>query len=220
VPGDGVAWITGASSGIGRAVALAHARDGWTVAATARREADLLELSREAEGLTGRIVAHPGDVTDAVSMARLASTILTAHGPIARIVLNAGAYVPVRAKTLAIEDFRKSLDLNIMGVVHGIAAVLPDMIERGAGQIAITASVAGYGGLPMSSAYGATKAALINLAAGLKFDLDNLGVLIQVICPGFVKTSATDTNAFPMPFLIQSAEAANRITPKSSAARM
>src|SRR5215210_4399461 len=100
VPGDGVAWITGASSGIGRAVALAHARQGWTVAATARREADLLALTREAEGLPGRIVAHAGDVTDAAAMAVLAASIGTAHGPIARLVLNAGAYIPVRASTL------------------------------------------------------------------------------------------------------------------------
>ena len=209
-PSDGVAWITGASSGIGRAVALAHARRGWTIAATARREDQLTSLAHEAGAVGGRLVAHAGDVTDTAKMIEIAAAIETAHGPIARVVLNAGAYLPVRAATFSVEAYRKSFDLNVMGVVNGLAAVLPAMTARKAGQIALTASVAGYGGLPSASAYGATKAALINLAAGLKFDLDNAGVLIQVVCPGFVKTAATDGNAFPMPFLMDAGDAADR----------
>lgn len=211
VPADGVVWITGASSGIGRATALAHARRGWTIAATARREPELLSLAQEAGAVGGRLIAHPGDVTDKDRMAQIASAIETAHGPIARLVLNAGAYIPVRAAAFETRAYKHSFDLNVMGVVNGLAAVLPAMMARRGGQIAITASVAGYGGLPSASAYGATKAALINLAAGLKFDLDNAGVLIQVVCPGFVKTQATEGNAFPMPFLMDVSDASERL---------
>jgi NADP-dependent 3-hydroxy acid dehydrogenase YdfG len=209
-PQDGLVWITGASSGIGRAVALEHARRGWTVAATARRAAALSSLVQEAAALHGRILDHPGDVTDSVAMAAMAASIISAHGPIARVILNAGAYLPVRASTLDVDAFRRSFDLNLMGVVNGIAAVLPAMIARGNGQVAITASVAGYGGLPNAAAYGAAKAGLINLAASLKFDLDNAGVLIQIASPGFVKTAATDSNEFPMPFLMDVDAAATR----------
>lgn len=211
VPADGVCWITGASSGIGRSVALAHARAGWTVAATARREADLIALSRDAAGLPGRIVAHPGDVSDAEGMAGVARAIEATHGPVARALLNAGVYIPTRPATMALDDYRRSFDVNLMGTVNCLAAVLPAMLKRGTGQIAITSSVAGYGGLPTSAAYGATKAGLINLAASLKFDLDNAGVLIQVINPGFVETPATDKNPFAMPFLMKQEDAAERV---------
>ena len=211
VASDGVVWITGASSGIGRAVALAHARAGWTIAATARREAELLALAQEAGALGGRLVAHPGDTTDAARMAEIVSAVETAHGPIVRAVLNAGAYRPVRAASFDVEAYRKSFDLNVMGTVNCLAATLPAMMARQSGQIAVTASVAGYGGLPNASAYGGTKAALINLVSALKFDLDNAGVLIQLICPGFVKTAATDQNAFPMPFLMDVGDAAERV---------
>lgn len=211
VPADGVCWITGASSGIGRAVALAHARAGWTVAATARREADLVSLAAEAAGLPGRIVAHVGDVVDAAGMANVVQSITTAHGPIARALLNAGVYIPTRPSTMVLDDYRRSFDVNLMGTVNSLAAVLPGMLARGVGQIAITSSVAGYGGLPTSAAYGATKAGLINLAASLKFDLDNTGVLIQVINPGFVETPATDKNPFEMPFLMKQEAAAERV---------
>jgi short-subunit dehydrogenase len=211
-PADGIVWITGASSGIGRAVALQHARAGWLVAATARRDDALSALAEEAAGSgKGRIIPCPGDVTDGEATAELAAAIAAAHGPVARLVANAGAYRPVRAISFDPEDFRASFELNVLGVVHAMAPVLPDMMRRGSGQIAITASVAGYGGLPLASAYGATKAALINLAAGLKFDLDEAGVLMQIICPGFVRTEATASNTFPMPFLMDPDAAAARI---------
>jgi NADP-dependent 3-hydroxy acid dehydrogenase YdfG len=219
VPGDGVVWITGASSGIGRAVALAHAERGWTVAATARRGEELVALARAAGRGPGRIIAHPGDVTDTAGMAEIAASIATAHGPIARLLVNAGAYHPIRARDFNPDIYRKSFELNVMGVVNCLAAVMPAMIARSSGQIAITASVAGYGGLPMASAYGATKAALINMASGLKFDLDKAGVLIQVVCPGFVKTAATDANPFPMPFLMPVEAAAERIMAGLSTSR-
>ncbi|MEQ8739283.1 MAG: SDR family NAD(P)-dependent oxidoreductase, partial [Hoeflea sp.] len=110
-----------------------------------------------------------------------------------------------------VEDFDKTFAVNLSGVVNGLVPAIERMKARGRGQLAIVSSVTGYGGLPTSAAYGATKAALINLAESLKFDLDKLGVRIQVICPGFVDTPATADNAFTMPALMQPGDAASRI---------
>jgi short-subunit dehydrogenase len=98
-----------------------------------------------------------------------------------------------------------------MGVVNGFAAVMPAMAARKVGQIAVNASIAGYGGLPKSAAYGATKAAMINMCEALKFDCDNLGLTLQLVNPGFVETPLTDKNDFPMPFLMKNEDAARRV---------
>jgi short-subunit dehydrogenase len=98
-----------------------------------------------------------------------------------------------------------------MGVVNGLAAVMPGMAARKTGQIAVNASIAGYGGLPKSAAYGATKAAMINMCEALKFDCDNLGLTLQLVNPGFVETPLTGKNDFPMPFLMKNEDAARRV---------
>jgi NAD(P)-dependent dehydrogenase (short-subunit alcohol dehydrogenase family) len=204
-----VYWITGASSGIGRDLALTLARQGHQVAVTARRQADLEALAAEAP--VGRVLPFAGDVMDAAAMADIVARIEAGAGPIDVAVLNAGIYLPVRAETFEVGLVRKTFDVNVMGVVHGLVPLMERMIARRSGRIAINASVAGYGGLPNSAAYGATKAALINMAASLKFDLDRYGVTIQVINPGFVDTPATAKNPFPMPFLIKPEVATARI---------
>jgi NAD(P)-dependent dehydrogenase (short-subunit alcohol dehydrogenase family) len=209
-PADGVAWVTGASSGIGRATVLELVRRGWTVAATARRPGELDSLAAAATG-PGRVLPLPGDVTDEAAMRAVVERIEAEAGPIVLAFLNAGIYQPTRAVPFEPEVFRKTFDVNVMGTVYGLGAVLPRLIGRGRGQVAINASVAGYGGLPLAAAYGATKAALINMAASLKFDLDRKGVRIQVVNPGFVETPATSINKHPMPFIIPDAEAARRI---------
>ena len=132
-------------------------------------------------------------------------------GPIDIAVLNAGLYLPVRAEDFDRAKFETSFAVNLGGTVNALAPVLPRMLARGRGRIAFVASVAGYGGLPTSAAYGATKAALINMAESLKFDCDRHGVTVQVICPGFVDTPATEVNPFPMPFLLPVEDAARRI---------
>jgi NAD(P)-dependent dehydrogenase (short-subunit alcohol dehydrogenase family) len=210
-PADGSAWVTGASSGIGRALALDLAREGFSVFATARSEDDLNRLAAESESLKGTIVAAPGDVTDAESMAELVARIDGDGAGLALAIFNAGVYLPVHGETLKVEDFDKTFAVNLSGVVNGLVPAIERMKKRGRGQLAIVSSVTGYGGLPTSAAYGATKAALINLAESLKFDLDKLGVRIQVICPGFVDTPATADNAFTMPALMQPGDAASRI---------
>jgi NADP-dependent 3-hydroxy acid dehydrogenase YdfG len=210
-PADGAAWVTGASSGIGRGVALELARRGWTVAVSARREAELEALAAEASGLSGRIVAHACDVTDAEAVAAAAAGIERARGPIVLAFFNAGIAPYIRAPDIDVAAFRQVVDVNIMGVVNGLAAVMPGMASRKLGQIAVNASIAGYGGLPRSAAYGATKAAMINMCESLKFDCDNLGLVMQVVNPGFVETPLTGKNDFPMPFLMKNEDAARRV---------
>jgi NAD(P)-dependent dehydrogenase (short-subunit alcohol dehydrogenase family) len=210
-PRDGVAWITGASSGIGKGVALEMARRGWTVAISARRQTELEAVALEAAGLAGRIIAHPCDVTDPDAVKDAVATIERAHGPIALAFFNAGIAPYVRAPDIDIPAFRQAVEVNLMGVVHGLAAVMPGMAARKTGQIAVNASIAGYGGLPKSAAYGATKAALINMCEALKFDCDNLGLVMQLVNPGFVETPLTGKNDFPMPFIMKNEDAARRV---------
>jgi NAD(P)-dependent dehydrogenase (short-subunit alcohol dehydrogenase family) len=206
-----VAWVTGAGKGIGRALALRLADEGMTVAASARTQSDLVTLVTEGAGRPGRIVAWPLNVTDQGAVARAAEEIQAALGPIDLMICNAGTHVPITARTFDPATFRRLLDVNVMGTVHGLAAVLPRFIGKRAGHIAVVSSVAGWRGLPTSAAYGASKAALINMCEALKPELDRHGVTLSLICPGFVRTPLTDRNAFPMPFLVEADEAAERI---------
>ncbi|WP_337876396.1 SDR family NAD(P)-dependent oxidoreductase [Elioraea sp.] len=208
-PEDGIAWITGASSGIGRQLARELVGRGWTVAATARREAELATLAAEAPG---RILAAPADVTDAQAVAAAVGEAQAAAGrPVALAVLNAGTYVHDSAERFDLESFIRQIQVNVIGTAAALASVMPMMIARRSGQIAVVSSVAGYRGLPRAIAYSASKAALIALAESLKFDLDRAGVMVNVVNPGFVKTPLTDRNDFPMPFLLPVEEAARRI---------
>jgi NAD(P)-dependent dehydrogenase (short-subunit alcohol dehydrogenase family) len=210
-PKDGVAWLTGASSGIGKATALELARRGWTVCITARRLEELEAVAAEASGFAGRIVAHVGDVTDEAGMAGLVETIERVHGPIALAFFNAGVAPYTRAGALDVQAFRQAMNVNVLGVANGLSPVLARMGERKKGQVAVNASVAGYRGLPKAAAYGASKAAAIHLCEALKFDCDNLGVTMQVVNPGFIDTPLTKKNDFPMPFLMSMDDAARRV---------
>lgn len=206
-PADGVAWVTGASAGIGRAVVLELADRGWTVHATARGAGALAALAAERPG---RIVVQRGDVTDAAGMAAIVASI-EATRPIGLAILNAGVYLPMRAQDFDAGRVAQSLAVNVQGVANGLDPLLKAMIARRRGHVALTASVAGYRGLPRAAAYSATKAALIAMAESLAFDLIDLGVRISVINPGFVATDATAVNDFDMPFLMQPDEAARRL---------
>jgi NADP-dependent 3-hydroxy acid dehydrogenase YdfG len=208
-PADGAAWITGASGGIGRATALRLARDGWTVHGTARRANELTALAATVAG-PGRIVPLPGDVTDPEAM-RAAVARIVAERPLALASRNAGIYTPMRAETFSAATARRMFEVNLGGVANALEPVLEHMIARRAGHVAITASVAGYRGLPGAAAYSATKAGLIAMAEALAMDLVDLGVRISVINPGFVDTEATAVNAFEMPFLMTPEAAAERI---------
>ncbi len=200
-------WITGASSGIGAALSTELAARGFVVAATARSEKALAELADTA----ANIHAFAGDITDRSGMAALVDTIERDLGPIDMAVLNAGIYLPTNFPEFDADLFDRSFAVNLGGTVNCLAPLVPLMSGRGRGRIAIVSSVAGYGGLPTSAAYGATKAALFNLGESLAMDLAAHGVKVSMIAPGFVRTPATDVNTFPMPFIISADDAARRI---------
>lgn len=204
-----VVWITGASSGIGAEVALELARRGARVVVTARRAEALDALVARSPGIT----AAAGDITDHDGIAAVARGIVDSHGGIDVALLNAGTYTPVLPEDFSAELFRPHVEVNIMGTVNCIEAVLPEMRRRRAGRIAVVASVTGFASLPMASAYGATKAFLISMCDSLRADLDGegFGVAVTVVAPGFVTTSLTEQNDFAMPFVIAAPEAARLI---------
>ena len=206
-PADGRAWITGAGKGLGRALALRLAAEGWDILASARTSEDLESLAREAEPLDGSITPLPLDVTGREAVAK-AIAAADAERPIALAVLNAGTHQPMPAKEFDPEIFDKLIALNIGGQVNCLAALIPAMRRRGRGQIAVVASVAGYMGLPTAAAYGLSKAGVINMCESLHPELAQEGVLLQVVNPGFVRTPLTDKNKFEMPFLMESDAAA------------
>ncbi|MBK8906991.1 MAG: SDR family NAD(P)-dependent oxidoreductase [Rhodospirillales bacterium] len=206
-----IAWCTGAGKGIGRATSRLLAERGWTVVASARTRSDLDSLASETASLSGNVVPYPLDVTDPEAVAAAAAEIEESVGKIDRALFIAGNHVPIAAKDFAVDPFRMLVEVNLMGVVHGLAAVLPRFIERRHGHVAVVASVSGYCGLPGAAAYGATKAALINMCEALKPELDQFAVRLTLINPGFVKTPLTDQNDFKMPFLMEVDDAARRI---------
>ncbi len=204
-------WITGASQGIGKAVALAYAKAGKTVAISARSSENLQKVVDEAASLTGRILALPCDVTDKDQVTASLNQLIEQERLPDRVILNAGTHKPMPANEFRADTVSKLLQINTLGAAIPLEILLPHYLERQQGQIAIVASVAGYRGLPTASAYGASKAALINLAESLRAELYSSGVDIRLINPGFVKTPLTDKNEFEMPFLISVDEAANSI---------
>ncbi|MCA0202071.1 MAG: SDR family NAD(P)-dependent oxidoreductase [Proteobacteria bacterium] len=210
-----VAWVTGAGKGIGRALALRLADEGWMVAASARTANDLVRLAGEHP----HIHAFPLDVTDAGASARVFTEITARLGPVDLAVLNAGTYIRTGAAPFDAAAFEDQFRVNVSGVVTGLSLLLPPFIARKTGRIAVMSSVAGYRGLPGAAAYGATKAALINMCEALKIELEPHGVAVSVICPGFVETPLTARNDFPMPFLISAEEAARYIAKGLAAGR-
>jgi NAD(P)-dependent dehydrogenase (short-subunit alcohol dehydrogenase family) len=200
-----VAWITGASSGIGEALARELTRRGARVAITARRADRLTEIAGDA------MLAVPADVTDVEAMRAAAARVEAELGPIDLAVLNAGTWRQMDVTAWDTELFRLHVETNLMGMVHGIDAVLPGMRRRRGGVIAGVSSVAGYRGWPSSQAYGSTKAAEINLLESLRIDLLPLGISVLTVCPGFVRSDLTAQNTFRMPFLMEPPDAAQRI---------
>jgi short-subunit dehydrogenase len=198
-----VAWVVGASSGIGAAVARELRARGTVVAISARREGELDEVAADT------MLAVPADVTDPASLSAAASRIRDELGPIDLAVLSAGFWQQMSASDWDTATFDQHVRVNLIGMSNAIAAVLPDMRARRSGVIAGIASVAGYRGLAGAEAYGATKAGQINLLEALRINVAGDGVRVVTICPGFVRTELTARNAFPMPFMID-ADAAGR----------
>ena len=200
-------WIVGASSGIGAALAADLAARGALLALSARSAGRLREM---AQGMRDALVL-PLDVTDAGAFTPAMMQILDAWGGLDLVILNAGTYTPMRAWDLTTDSARRTVHTNLLGVMDGVAAVVPQMIRQRSGAIAIVGSVAGYRGLPKALAYGPSKAALINFAETLYLDLAPKGVSVFIINPGFVATPLTAQNDFEMPALISATDAARRI---------
>ncbi|MBU6407834.1 MAG: SDR family NAD(P)-dependent oxidoreductase [Alphaproteobacteria bacterium] len=207
-PEHGCAWVTGASSGIGAALVRRLVAEGWKVAATARDRAALEELAAESPEA---IFAAPADVADEAAMSACARAVEARFGPIGLVVANAGVYLPVHAPAIDPGLYRRTFEVNVLGVAHLLAPVLPAMAARRKGHVHIVSSATGFGGMPTASAYGASKAALINMAECLKIELERHGVGVSLSTPGFVDTPAQTDNAFPKPFMVSAAFAARRI---------
>lgn len=199
-------WLIGASSGIGEATAEALHAAGARVFVSARNAAALARFVEVHPGA----VSVPLDAADPDSVRIAANTVLQT-GPVDLLMYCAGYYKPVRADHYDLSEMIKHQQVNYLGLLYVLDAVLPHFLQLQAGHISIVSSVAGYRGLPKSLAYGPTKAALINLAETLYVDLKASGIGVSVINPGFVKTPATAQNNFPMPGLVTTADAATEI---------
>lgn len=199
-------WLVGASTGIGRALATRLHALGALVIISARSSEALLAFTQEHPGSTALRL----DVTDRAAVQEAAQAVL-AQGPLDLVCYCAGYYHPMRATALDLTDMLRHHEVNTVGALYVLNAVMPDMIQRRAGHLSLISSVAGFRGLPLSLAYGPTKAALINLAEALYLDVSTHGVGVSLINPGFVDTPLTAQNDFSMPALITPDEAAKAI---------
>ena len=201
------AWLTGASSGLGRAIAQRLAGSGCHVAASARSAAKLEELCRETPGIT----AYPLDVRDVQATNEVASKILAQHGIPDLILLNAGVGTFKKATRFDAELFRNTMETNVIGIGNALATMIPAMVERGSGHIALMGSLASYRGFPRAAHYAPSKAALKSLAECLRFDLEDKGIIVTIINPGYIETQMTENLEVPMPGLMGLEPAVDRI---------
>ena len=196
-----VIWITGASSGIGKAVATKFAKNGWIVAASARRD----NLLNELKEINENIYPFPLDVTDIDKCKLVASNIINQFKNIDICLFGTGMHDPKSEKKFNLEKIKKIMEVNFFGTMNSINSIYDYYKEKKSGQISIISSVAGYRGLPAAGAYCASKSALTSFAESLHFEMKRKNVRVSLISPGFIKTPMTDQNDFPMP-MIKSAE--------------
>ncbi len=200
-------WITGASSGIGKALTLKFAEEGWQVAISARRENLLNELSE----LNKNISSFPLDVNNKERCKETFEQIIKKYQNIDICFFCTGTWDPKKEKDIDIEQIEHVMKVNFFGTLNCIKAVEQYFKDKKSGHISIVSSVAGYRGLPNSTGYGASKAALNNLAESLYFDFGRQNVRVSLVSPGFIKTPMTDKNEFKMPFLKTPEFAAEKI---------
>jgi short-subunit dehydrogenase len=206
-----VAVVTGASSGIGWALAKALARDGAKVGLVARRMEELQRLATEIAQAGGTALAAPANVSDRGQTVAAIRELATRLGPVDLLVANAGVGAPTHLEPFNVEQMEQMFRVNTLGVVYAIEAVLPAMLHRGRGHLSAVSSLGGYKGLPGESAYCASKSAVNIFLEGLRIQLRGKGIAVTTICPGFVKTPMTAVNDFSMPFVLEPDEAARRI---------
>lgn len=204
-----IAWITGGGTGIGQSLALQLAKRGATVWISGRRETPLAETAKLA--VNGQIRPLPVDVTNRTAVTEAAHHIVSQSGCLDLAIMNAGDYKPMSLAEFDLDLFHELCAVNYLGAINGLAAVLPIMQTQRSGQILLNASLSGYRGLPRAAPYGATKAALINVAEALRNECLAEGIKLRVVNPGFVRSPLTDKNDFRMPSLLEPEEAAAAI---------
>jgi short-subunit dehydrogenase len=202
-----VIWITGASSGIGRALAIKFANEGWIVAASARRENLLQELNK----INENIYSFPLDVTSIDQCKTVFKNIVERFKSIEISIFGTGIHDPKSEKEFNLEKIRKIMEVNYFGTMNSINSVYSYYNDRKSGQISIISSVAGYRGLPAAGAYCASKSALTSFAESLHFEMKRKNVRVSLVSPGFIKTPMTDQNDFPMPMIKSPEFAAEQI---------
>jgi short-subunit dehydrogenase len=206
-----VVLITGASSGIGRGLAIELARRGAVLGLVARRPDALQETAREIESFGSKALALPADVKDAGSVKAAAEHLRTTFGDIEVLIANAGIGVTNDAVELRVDDVANVMNVNVLGVANSVAAVVPQMVAKGHGQLVAISSLAAYRGLPKSAAYCASKAAVSAFFESLRLDLQPRGIAVTIIHPGFIKTPSIAGREAQMPFLMELDDAVKKI---------
>lgn len=201
---DKIVFLTGASSGIGEAIAVEMGRRGAVIGLLARREDMLKDVAAKVESAGGVAKIFPCDVTDEAAVSSAAEKLRAEYGRIDVMIANAGIGGKAKlADEMTPEHIGNVLSTNLMGGVNAVAAVLPQMIERGEGQIVAVSSLAGFRGLPRSAAYSASKAGMTAFFESVRLDVQDRGVSVTIIQPGFIKTPLTSGRKNKMPFLME-----------------
>ena len=202
-----VIWITGASSGIGKALSIKFAQEGWIVAASARREGLLQELTK----INQNIHSFPLNVTNPEQCKKVFEDIRKKFNNIEISIFGTGIHDPNSEKKFNLDKIRKIMEVNYFGTMNSINSVYDYYNDKKSGQISIISSVAGYRGLPAAGAYCASKSALTSFTESLRFEMIRKNVRVSLVSPGFIKTPMTDQNDFPMPMIKSPEFAAEQI---------
>ena len=202
-----IIWITGASSGIGKALSIKFAQEGWIVAASARREGLLQELTK----IDQNIHSFPLDVTNPEQCKKVFEDIRKKFNNIEISIFGTGIHDPNSEKKFNLEKIREIMEVNYFGTMNSINSVYDYYNDKKSGQISIISSVAGYRGLPAAGAYCASKSALTSFTESLRFEMMRKNVRVSLVSPGFIKTPMTDQNDFPMPMIKSPEFAAEQI---------
>lgn len=203
--------VTGASSGIGGALAVALAKRGAKLGLVARRAEALGEIARAVEAAGSRSLVLPADVRDADSLRKAAEKLQSDLGPVDVLIANAGVGPTRNGSDLDAAEVSNVININVVGAANSVAAVIPEMVARGQGHLVAISSLAGYRGLPKSAAYCASKAAVSAFFESLRIDLEPKGIVVTIIHPGFIKTPLTSGREAQMPFLMELDDAVQKI---------
>ena len=199
-------WITGASSGIGKAAAEKFAKEGWKVAVSARRK-EILDIMAQDQNIS----SFPLDITNRDQINNVFKNILNEFGDLDLCLFSSGTYEPKDEQSIDPNKIKNVINVNFLGVIDCVKTVEQYFKNKKSGHISIVSSIAGYRGLPNSSGYGPSKAALTNFSESIYFDFKKFGVRVSIVSPGFIKTPLTDKNEFSMPFLKTPDYAAEKI---------